>query len=107
MRNNRKTKRKPKRKKALADNPPVDKFPYKKYRIWWTDPTGDTGWATVAEFDRMTYSEPISEAWVYKKDKKCIKLFATYDMDANGEISFGDRNCFPITNVKKMEKIDG
>jgi len=55
----------------------------------------------------MVYSEPISEAWVYKKDKKSIKLFASYDRDPDGSICFGDRNCFPISNIKKMEKLDG
>jgi|TARA_R110002050_G_scaffold70870_1_gene152636 hypothetical protein len=98
-----KTKTKKKSQAALEQS----KFPYQKFRIWWTDPTGDTGWATPAEFDRMVYSEPISEAWVYKKDKKSIKLFASYDRDPDGSICFGDRNCFPISNIKKMEKLDG
>ena len=98
-----KTKTKKKSQAVLEQS----KFPYQKFRIWWTDPTGDTGWATPAEFDRMVYSEPISEAWVYKKDKKSIKLFASYDRDPDGSICFGDRNCFPISNIKKMEKLDG
>ena len=98
-----KTNRRKKSQAALEQS----KFPYGKYRIWWTDPTGDTGWASPSEFDRMVYAEPISEAWVYKKDKKSIKLFASYDMDSDGSISFGDRNCFPISNVRKMEKLDG
>lgn len=63
-----------KKKKQLAPVGP-DKFPYDKYKIWWTDPCGDTGWASATEFDKMTYSEPYSEAWVYKKDKKVLKYF--------------------------------
>ena len=100
-----KIRRRPKKKKFLSEKTSVDKFPYSKSRIWWTDPTGETGWASSSEFDKMTYSEPISEAWVYKKDKKCIKIFSSYDLDPDGEITFGDRNCFPISNVKKMEKL--
>ena len=48
-----KTKTKKKSQAVLEQS----KFPYQKFRIWWTDPTGDTGWATPAEFDRMVYSE--------------------------------------------------
>ena len=93
------------KKKQLAPVGP-DKFPYDKYKIWWTDPCGDTGWASATEFDKMTYSEPYSEAWVFKKDKKSIKIFSSYDRDSDGEITFGDRNCFPISNVRHMEKIN-
>ncbi len=54
----------------------------------------------------MTYSRTYYEAWLYKKDKKSIKIFSSYDRDSDGEITFGDRNCFPISNVRHMEKIN-
>ena len=43
-----------------------------------------------------------TNAYVYSKDKKNLKTFASYD--DKGE-SFSDRNVFPIGVIKEMIKI--
>ena len=50
-------------------------------------------------------SYPVNEGWLYSKDKKAIKLFASFDRDEDGTITFGDRTMIPTSCVKKMTKL--
>ena len=52
----------------------------------------------------MTLASPVNEGWLYEKTKNYIKLFASYDKDADG-IAFGDRIMIPRSCVMKMTKI--
>ena len=53
----------------------------------------------------MDLSHPVNEGWLYSKDKKSIKLFASFDKEDDGSITFGDRTMIPRQCVKKMTKI--
>ena len=44
----------------------------------------------------------ITNAYVFNKDSKVLRTFASYD--ANSEC-FSDRNVFPKGCIKKMEKV--
>jgi hypothetical protein len=50
----------------------------------------------------MMPSVMVTNAYLYEKDAKCVRTFASYD-EADG--LFSDRNVFPIGCIKKMEKI--
>jgi hypothetical protein len=41
--------------------------------------------------------------YVYSKDRKFLKTFASYD---NKDEVFSDRNIYPIGCILKMEKVD-
>ena len=71
----------------------------------WVDCVSDSGWATDKEFDKMKLAFPVNEGWLYSKDKYCIKLFASYDREDDGTITFGDRTMIPLSCVKKMARI--
>ena len=45
----------------------------------------------------------ITQAYVFKKDKKYLWTFASYD---ENEAVFSDRNCFPIGCIVSMNKIE-
>jgi len=45
----------------------------------------------------------ISYAYVFEKDKKYLKTFASYD---SKEESFSDRNVYPIGCIIRLEKIN-
>ena len=92
-----------KRRKAIASITPD--IPYPKVRVEWIDCVSDSGWATDKEFDRMKLARPVNEGWLYSKDKKSIKLFASFDRDEDGTITFGDRTMIPSSCVKKMTKL--
>ena len=79
-------------------------IPYTKVRVEWIDCVSDSGWATDKEFDKMKLARPVNEGWLYSKDNKSIKLFASYDKDEN-EITFGDRTMIPRAWVKKIQKV--
>ena len=73
------------------------------YKITWADITGDAGHATVEEFDKFKPSIMITQAYVYKKDRKNLWTFASYEV---GDELFSDRNVYPIGCILKMEKIN-
>ena len=53
----------------------------------------------------MKLAYPVNEGWLYNKDRYAIKLFASYDRDDDGSLTFGDRTMIPVACVKKMTKL--
>ena len=102
-----KKKRKPraKRKQVIPSQP--NEIPYSKYRIEWMDILSDSGWADEKQFNRMKLAFPVNEGWLFSKDRDTIKIFASYDRDADTkDITFGDRTMIPLSCVKKMIKLN-
>ena len=81
------------------------KFPYSRYRIDWIDIITEGGWGTEKEFQNMKLATPVSEGWLFSKDNETIKIFAGYDVEADGSIHFSERSVFPSSCVKKMTKL--
>ena len=99
-------KRKPRRRKQVAPSQ-SNEIPYSKYRIEWMDILSDSGWADEKQFTRMKLAFPVNEGWLFSKDRDNIKIFASYDRDADTkDITFGDRTMIPLACVKKMVKIN-
>ena len=96
--------RKTKRKKSSNQNV-NDVIPYSKVRVEWIDILSDSGWADEKGFNKMKLAFPVNEGWLYNKDKYAVKLFASYDRDDDGSLTFGDRTMSPLACVKKMTKI--
>ena len=93
---------KKRRKRIAADSAP--NIPYPRVRVEWIDCVSDSGLATEKEFDKMKLARPVNEGWLYSKDNKSIKLFASYDKDEDG-FSFGDRTMIPRHWVKKITRL--
>jgi len=93
-----------KRRKAAMTQTTPD-IPFQKVRVEWVDCVSDSAWANDKEFDKMKLARPVNEGWLYSKDKNSIKLFASYDVDDDGSISFSERSVFPTSCVKKITKI--
>jgi hypothetical protein len=49
------------------------KFPYRRVRIDWIDIITEGGWGTVTEFKKMKLATPVSEGWLFSKDKETLK----------------------------------
>ena len=94
---------KKRRKQVVTHTSPEVPFP--KVRVEWIDILSDSGWATDKEFDKMKLSFPVNEGWLYNKDRYAIKLFASFDRDEDGTITFGDRTMIPASCVKKLTRI--
>jgi len=89
-------------KKSKYRNVVIKKKRYYFYKITWLDITGDSGHATSHEFSGMMPCKMITNAYVYEKDSKNVRTFASYE--ANDEL-FSDRNVFPRGCIIKMEKV--
>ena len=93
------------RRKRNAKIRSVHDIPYTKYRVDWIDIISESDWADEYEFDKMTLASPVNEGWLYEKTKNYIKLFASYDKEDDGSLTFGDRTMIPLACVKKIVKI--
>ena len=91
------------RKKSKYKHISINKKKFYFYRIQWLDITGDAGHATAEEFDKFECAKMISNAYVYKKNKKFVWSFASYD---EKDEAYSDRNIFPLGCIVKMEKIN-
>jgi len=97
--------RKPRRKKQIVEPTQPSDIPYHKYRVEWIDILSDSGWAEEKEFNKMKLASPVNEGWLYNKDRYAIKMFASYDKDDDGTLTFGDRTMIPLACIKKMIRI--
>ena len=95
----------PKKRKLNTTVNKMNEIPYPKVRVEWIDCVSDSAWATDKEFDKMRLARPVNEGWLYSKDKKSIKLFASYDKEDDGSLTFGDRTMIPRPWVKKVTKL--
>ena len=91
------------RKKSKYKHVAINKKKYYFYKISWVDITSDGGHATVEEFDKFECSKMITVAYIYKKTKKFLWTFSSYD---EKDAVFSDRNVFPVGCIIKMEKKD-
>jgi len=98
--------RKPQKRKRVIETLQVKDIPYSKYRIEWIDCVSDSGWASEKEFDKMKLAAPVNEGWVYERNKKHVKIFASYDKEDDGTLTFGDRTMIPTPWITKITKIN-
>ena len=105
MANRKPKRRKPRRKRKLVIPTQSNDIPFSKYRIEWCDIISDSGWSDEKEFHKMKLAYPVNEGWLYNKDKYAVKLFASYDRDEDGSLTFGDRTMIPLACVKKITKL--
>ena len=96
--------RKTKRRLSLNQNA-RDVIPYSKVRGEWIAILSDSGWADEKGFNKMKLAFPVNEGWLYNKEKYAVKLFASYDRDEDGSLTFGDRTMIPLACVKKITKL--
>ena len=96
--------RKTKRRLSLSQSANED-IPYSKVRVEWIDILSDSGWADEKGFNKMKLAFPVNEGWLYNKDKYAVKLFASYDRDEDGSLTFGDRTMIPLACVKRIQKL--
>ena len=97
-------KRYTKKKKSIKDSNTND-IPYTKVRVEWVDALSDSAWASEKDFKNMKLANPVNEGWIFHKDRKAIKLFASYDKEDDGTITFGDRTMIPKSWVIEITEI--
>jgi len=93
-----------KKKKSIKDSS-INDIPYIKCRVEWVDCLSDSAWASEKEFKNMKLAKPVNEGWIFSKDRYSIKMFASYDKEDDGTITFGDRTMIPKSWVIKITEI--
>ena len=91
------------RKKSKYRHVLINKKRYYFYKISWVDITADGGHATADEFDRFECSKMITFGYIYKRTKKFIWTFASYD---EKDEAYSDRNVFRICCITRLEKLN-
>ena len=74
----------------------MTKFNKKKYyfhTIHWLDITGDSGHKTKDEMDKLPICKMITQAYVFKKNKKFLTTFSSYEKE---DEVFSDKNIFTM-----------
>ena len=89
-------------KKSKYRHVVIKKRKYYFYSITWVDITGDSGHSTAEDFAKFKPSVMVTQAYLFNKDKKNIRTFASYE---EGDELFSDRNVFPIGCIIKMERV--
>ena len=92
----------PKRRKKRYKHAIINKRKYYFYTIRWFDITGDAGHKSKEEMDKLPIAKMITQAYVFKKTKKFLTTFSSYD--ETDEV-FSDTNIFPMGCIISMEKI--
>ena len=91
------------RKKSKYRHVVINKKKFYFYKISWVDITADGGHATADEFDKFECSKMVSFGYIYKKTKRFIWTFASYD---SKDEAYSDRNVFPRGVIIRMEKLN-
>ena len=91
------------RKKSKYRHVMIKNKKYYFYSITWVDITGDSGHCTSEEFMKFKPSIMVTQAYLFNKDKKNVRTFASYEQ---GDELFSDRNVFPRGCILKMEKVN-
>ena len=95
----------PKKRRKQVVSSTQQSIPYPKVRVEWIDILSDSGWADEKQFNKMKLAFPVNEGWLYNKDKYAVKLFASYDREEDGSLTFGDRTMIPLACVKRIQKL--
>ena len=90
-------------KKSKYKSVVIKKKRYYFYKITWVDITGDSSHADLHTSLGFMPSVMITQAYVFKKDRKNLWTFASYE---DGDELFSDRNVYPLGCIIKMEKIN-
>ena len=89
------------KKKSKFRHISINKKKYYFYEIKWLDILGDSGHASSKEFDNMKPALMTTTGYVYSKDKKYLRTFASYD---DNEEIFLRQKCFSYWLHKGTKK---
>jgi hypothetical protein len=81
----------------------VNKFKYKRVRIYWQDPTSNPEWMSLNKALEQTYSWCDDIGYLLYKDQKKVIIFASHSFDDDGELTVGNTTVYPRSVVKKIE----
>ena len=84
----------------------VNKFKYKRVRIYWQDIVSNPEWMTLEKAKDQVYSWCEDLGYLLYKDQKKLIIFASYSFDDDGTLTVGNTTTYPRSVVKKIEVLN-
>ena len=84
----------------------VNKFKYKRVRLYWQDIVSNPECVTLAKAKDQMYSWCEDTGYLLHKDQKKVIIFASHSFDDDGELSVGNTTTYPRSVVKKIEVLE-
>ncbi len=81
----------------------VNKFKYKRVRLYWQDIVSNPEWLTLSKAKDQVYSWCEDNGYLLNKDQKKVIIFASHSFDDDGELTVGNTTVYPRSVVKKIE----
>ena len=81
----------------------INKFKYKRVRLYWQDIVSKTEWLTLSKAKDQVYSWCEDTGYLLYKDQKKVIIFASHSFDDDGELTVGNTTVYPRSVVKKIE----
>ena len=83
----------------------LNKFKYKRVRIYWQDPTSMSEWMSLDKALDQNFSWCDDIGYLLYKDQKKLIIFASHSFDDDGELTVGNITVYPRSVVKKIERL--
>ena len=84
----------------------VNKFKYKRVRIYWQDPTSMSEWMSLDKALDQNFSWCDDIGYLLYKDQKKLIIFASHSFDDDGTLTVGNTTTYPRSVVKKIEVLN-
>jgi len=81
----------------------VNKFKYKRVKIYWQDIVSCSEWMTLEKANDQVYSWCEDTGYLLYKDQKRLIIFASHSFDDDGTLTVGNTTVYPRSVVKKIE----
>ena len=84
----------------------VNKFKYKRVRLYWQDIVSNPEWLTLSKAKDQVYSWCEDTGYLLYKDQKRLIIFASHSFDDDGTLTVGNTTTYPRSVVKKIEVLN-
>ena len=84
----------------------VNKFKYKRVKIYWQDIVSCSEWMTLEKANDQVYSWCEDTGYLLYKDQKKLIIFASHSFDDDGTLTVGNTTTYPRSVVKKIEVLN-
>jgi hypothetical protein len=91
--------------KSIGKQKGLNKFKYKRVRIYWQDPTSMSEWMSLDKALDQNFSWCDDIGYLLYKDQKKLIIFASHSFDDDGNLEVGNITEDPRSVVKKIERL--
>jgi hypothetical protein len=84
----------------------ADDFPYKFYKVWWSDIVSDSSWSTLTHIAKSKPAICITMGWLISTKNNKYVLVGDINFNEDGSVNEGGNSTvIPKSNVLKLKEI--